>query len=893
MALNKSRSARFALLQVCALTIVTTGFITTAHAQSSEETVKFDLPAQSLEQALKSFSVSADKQLMFATDLAEGKTVAGLSGEMGPMQALDELLDGTGLVYETTSSNVILVKVADADQRGASDSKNLTLAPALMAQTQPTEQAARSFQQSDSQSRNDESRVEDAPLEEIIVTGTNIRGATPTSSPVISFDRSKLSASGFNTVGEFMESVPQNFSGLGGDTQGLPGDTAAGNNGAASVVNLRGLGPDSTLVLVNGRRLAPAGSRGAFVDVSVIPLSAVERIEILTDGASAVYGSDAVGGVVNYILRDDYDGAETSVRYGNISNSDADEITVSQVIGHNWDDGNALVSYEFGSQGPLNAADRDFATIGDEFDLTPDVERHSVFAALRQEVSPTLSFSAEGIYSKRDVTRDTISGTVLTADQDTEQFSVAIAAEKQLRGEWAAEVAGSYGENTTRSENTFGFQEGSASLLTVDVTADGPIVNLPGGALRGAFGGQYRREEGAFTAMGFARPDTDNNRDVFAAFAELNVPIFSSSNTIPGFHELEITVATRYEDYSDVGDSFDPKVGIAWSPVPGFRIRGTASTSFKAPLFSELDGGQFAFLLVANDPADTVDGRTVTLVLTGANPDLKPEQSTAFTAGFDFAPESAPGLQVNGTYFNIEYEDRIGLPGISTVNPLAQPEVFGSFFDRSPDPAFVQSFAPGLFDLSVFPSFGPASMLSDVEVVVNARDTNIAQTDVSGFDFNASYEGETEYFGYNLGLSGTYYIDFENTPTPSSETIETLNTLFNPVDLRLRARAGIRKDGLSANFAVNHLAGYQDDTPATPIPIDSWTTVDAQIRYDFGDRPDVCPLRDLSLSLSATNLFNEDPPFVDPASLLNDQGFDPANANPRGRVVSVQLIKQW
>ena len=174
MALNKSRSIRSVLL-LCASAMIATGFFTTAYAQSSEEAVKFDLPAQSLEQALKSFSVSADKQLMFATDLAEGKMVAGLSGEMEPMQALDVLLDGSGLVYETTSSNVILVKVADTDQGGASDSKNLeTMTPVLMAQNQTSQAQTISSRSSESGTSIVTGKVTDAR------TGANLKGAKVT-----------------------------------------------------------------------------------------------------------------------------------------------------------------------------------------------------------------------------------------------------------------------------------------------------------------------------------------------------------------------------------------------------------------------------------------------------------------------------------------------------------------------------------------------------------------------------------------------------------------------------------------------------------------------------------------------------------------------------------------
>ena len=174
MALNKSRSARFVLLQVCALAI-TTGFVTTVHAQSPEETVKFDLPAQSLEQALKSFSVSANKQLMFATELAEGKMVVALSGEMEPMQALDVLLDGTGLVYDTTSSDVILVKVADADEGGDRDQKNVSPTPILMAQhTSSQAQTTVSSRSEQGGTSVVTGRVTDAR------TGANLRGAKVT-----------------------------------------------------------------------------------------------------------------------------------------------------------------------------------------------------------------------------------------------------------------------------------------------------------------------------------------------------------------------------------------------------------------------------------------------------------------------------------------------------------------------------------------------------------------------------------------------------------------------------------------------------------------------------------------------------------------------------------------
>src|SRR5262249_41004216 len=105
-------------------------------------------------------------------------------------------------------------------------------------------------------------------------------------------------------------------------------------NGAG--FNLRGVGPSSTLTLLNGHRLAPAGDDGSFTDITQIPLSAVDHVEVMADGASALYGSDAVAGVVNIITRKNFTGAETGLRYASASDGGAIERTASQLLGGSW-----------------------------------------------------------------------------------------------------------------------------------------------------------------------------------------------------------------------------------------------------------------------------------------------------------------------------------------------------------------------------------------------------------------------------------------------------------------------------------------------------------------------------------------------------------------------------
>ena len=115
------------------------------------------------------------------------------------------------------------------------------------------------------------------------------------------------------------------------------------------------------MTLINGHRVA-SSNRYQYVDVSLIPLSAVERVEILTDGASAIYGADAVSGIVNIVLRQDFTGYETALRYGTVTTGGMHEYQASQTAGWSWNDGRALVSYDFLKQDNLSALDKGFSS---------------------------------------------------------------------------------------------------------------------------------------------------------------------------------------------------------------------------------------------------------------------------------------------------------------------------------------------------------------------------------------------------------------------------------------------------------------------------------------------------------------------------------------------------
>ena len=194
------------------------------------------------------------------------------------------------------------------------------------------------------------------------VTGTHIRGSSDSAFPITIYTRDAIEASGASTLQEFIQKIPQNFNGGASENTiaSVTGGGNADNKVNATGVNLRGLGNDSTLVLINGHRVAPGNTEGNFVDLSMIPLYAVERIEIVTDGASAIYGSDAVGGVVNIILGRNLDGAETRVRYGSVTSGSAQDREVGQTVGHSWDTGSAQLIYDYLDRTPLGADSRSY-----------------------------------------------------------------------------------------------------------------------------------------------------------------------------------------------------------------------------------------------------------------------------------------------------------------------------------------------------------------------------------------------------------------------------------------------------------------------------------------------------------------------------------------------------
>ena len=850
-------------------------------------------------------------------------------------------------------------------------------------------------------------------LEEIVVTGSHIHGADAAGSKLVVIGREQIDASGYGRIEDVLATVTQNSNRNNAAVH--DGDDAHNYLNRGTEVQLRGLGEGTTLTLVNGQRQGASGYQGSFIDVSSIPASAVERIEILPEGSSALYGSDAIGGVVNIILRQDFEGSEARVR-GASADGDASERTVAGLWGHAGSVGHVLLGFQYDDSQALVcsararcAANGDFTQLGGSDlrgvggnpgtvldplsglpiaaiprgqdgsnltvsqlipgaanytnsvisnDILPQKIMRSAFLSAAYNISSHWELSVDGRYSSRDFESsfpqpagsyfvpagnafNQLGGPVqvaydLTPDVGpvvdngrTETSFLSTGIKGTLPGGWQLSASTAYSESSTQffeynnpnddainaalsstdpatALNLFG--DGShtapgvlAALRNQSVTlaypnkftttlgnviADGTLLTESAGPVRLAVGGDFRHEH----SVGFSIPLTPEtrSRDVAAAFAELAVPLLGASagSTLD---RLGLLLAGRYDHYSDVGGTFNPKIGLSWRPSRALGLRGNWGTSFRAPPFIFSNPNQIGDVLIedVSDPKSPTGGSRV-LALFGPDRDLKPETSTAWSIGADVAPPATPNLSLSATYFHIDYQGKIHPPGAFESIFLTQEVYFASVITRNPTQAQVDAVCT---DAKLVPgSTGTCSQ--PIAAILDDRFHNLASVKTRGVDFTLDYAVDGARGKWAFGLNGTYTFLQDQQITPTAPVFDFVDTVGSPLKLRVAAHLSWSKQGWTVLTTVNYAGAYQDPGSVPPRGVDSWTTVD----LNFGYRLDGGQgwLANTQCNLGVNNLFDQAPPFVNqydqPSGNL---GYDAANASLLGRQISLQIVKRW
>ncbi len=291
-----------------------------------DQAKNLSISQQPLANSLISLGKSNGVSIVFPSQLVRHRVAQPLEGTLSTREALDSLLEQTNLTYREISPRVIAI-VPKPDTPLAHNTDNLS-------------------------------------FEEMMVIGRSVTGSRLSrydlegSSPVDIISAPELARSGTQSLAEFLKFVPA--------VSGNSTSTAVSNGGdGTATVTLRGLPANNTLVLINGQRIAFDGLAGDAVDLNSIAPAAVERIEILKDGASAIYGSDAIAGVVNIVMKQDFEGFQVEQYYGESSRSDLETVSTNLLFGHKGERGGFMLSASYYSQNGLLSRDRDISANAD------------------------------------------------------------------------------------------------------------------------------------------------------------------------------------------------------------------------------------------------------------------------------------------------------------------------------------------------------------------------------------------------------------------------------------------------------------------------------------------------------------------------------------------------
>jgi outer membrane receptor protein involved in Fe transport len=856
-------------------------------------TIDFDIPAEPLGKALQAFAAQTHQQLLFASDSVSGRNAPAIKGRFAPDAVLKRLLTGSGLQVQRAGPTSLVLKPSTPDtvpHRTASTA--VQTARPLSAPPEGLAQAAAVTAPGD--------LAVPETVQEVTVTGSHIRGVQP-SSPVVSLTANAILESGQTDLGEAIRSLPQDFGG--GQNPGIglvAGGSANQNATSGSSVNLRGLGQDATLTLLNGRRLS-AGGFTPSVDIGAIPIAAVDKVQIVLDGASAIYGSDAVAGVANVILKRDFDGVTASARLGGTSDGGDTQRQYSLVGGDRWSSGGFIAAINYEDDDGISSQERSFTSIMPKgTSLYPEISTLNGLISLHQDLTSFAHFSIDALYSHHwsqesfaeppYVNIHETVGEVTTAVSPTLSFD--------LPHHWQLALNGTISSDQDRIDEVVApVSAGPSSSVNLcycnreksaEIDANGPLVTLPAGPIQVALGAGYRSNY--FDARIYGTSSyVGGGRSSGFTFGELAVPLVAPDQQIPGVHKLDLNAALRFEDYSDAGQVTTPKVGLVWSPISDVDLKASWGQSFQAPILYD----EFETHYVAVYPAAVLGGQgypaSASAILNeGGNATLKPERATTITAGVVYHPARLSGLRIELGYFHIDYTNRVVQP-ITVLNAgtLANPEN-APFITYSPtasaQAALINS--PGV----VFANeTGAPYSANNVVAIVNDGYTNAAREEYQGVDMSATYRmatlgGMLDLIGSSSWLQGNEQIGAD------APAVDTVGTVFNPPHWRDRAGLVWRRDGFDVATYLNYIGGVRDIRRTPNINGASETTTDLAFGYKLGVQAGL--LNDSQIRFSIINLFDKDPPRLIP-SVVYAQPYDSTNYSAIGRLMSLTVSKHF
>ena len=848
--------------------------------------IEFHISPGPAQKALLQFGSQSNLNIFFVPDDVRGARVNGIQGFMEPRGALERLLEGTSLcpTYTPAGKSVTVGRCSKAQEDA-----NVPLSTARDAGAPPTIQAA----------------IQTVP---VTATATHIHGVTPISVGLMTISRDDFDAYGIRTAADLFARVP-----MLADSSPL-GPRLEGNSGLGAAVGLRGQSAGATRILVNDHPLAGSGARGAFQDGSNIPMSAIDRVDIVPDGASAQYGSDAVGGVINLRTLSGAQQPRTSAQLSR-GIGGLQQAILSQVIGKDWSTGSAIATVEFIGASPWEGPNLVVPQKSGSIDRVPGKELVSGYLRVEQRVPFRSELTAEGIYTHRReaLQYDTALPTLLNASVREKTAAAAqmtyFAAESRTAvtddGVFVASVsrATETGRQRTYPTGPVEFAGGmmeDPSLVPVypilfstfsrteqlSVKYDDTLWTYGAGKVKGVVGGEYRRE--TFNPTDKTAPMesvTRYGRHVRAVFGELSLPLIGDEWAQPGIRKLELSVAGRREWYSDFMGRFTPQFQLLWIPLDGLELRGSVGRSSQAPNLPSLDTSRNVVLLTPLADSQSSTGQSDALVQAGNNSHLRGETATTLSLGVRFhwtsSEKSFMGAELNS--FRMHFYDRIQAADPSQIglsDPSYAPLVERNFSDAERQQLCRSKQFVGKLD----------SCLTDsIAAIVDLTLKNIDSLSTQGLDVRGNWGAKFGALRAGITLQGIYFYQFDEKITPAAPAAPLLRTEKSPTALQVSGLFSITYGVAQLGFLVQYSSGFRDEsaTPAREIP--GWTTMDLQASYTLPETSTGL-LRNVTISVAARNLADRPLPVLADSSV--NQSYDFLSGFAVRRLISVALQKR-
>ena len=445
-------------------------------------------------------------------------------------------------------------------------------------------------------------------------------------------------------------------------------------------------------------------------------------------------------------------------------------------------------------------------------------------------------------------------------------------------------------------------QRAKGELRGIDGTVSGDLVSLPAGPLSLAIGAEVREQRLEFR-NDFSRTrlqgsllqlaeDTSGRIRSRAVFGELKIPLVRDA---PAARSLEATLAVRHDRYEEIGDAATPQVALRWQVGRPLLLRASRAHGFAVPPITLLYGtSQLTRTIARNDPllcpagvpvagADPVrDCNARFNLLTGANPELKPQHSRSWSAGFVVDVARQASLSVD--YFDYRIGGYFGT--IPVADAFNDPVTFAAQFVRcsqlAPDRAATFGCAPA-----------PATV--DPIAYIDRRFVNIAAAFNRGIDVAFNARGEVDGFGQvKLAWSGTYWKNNALQRLPSTVPVEFAGAYASGIGSprwQYVAQLGWEGGPWSVRFVNRFKSGYRDSNQSTLDPavfgnhrVRSWSVFDATLTFTG--------VAGLTLTAGLLNAFDKDPPFSNQLDTVQG-GYDPRVASPLGRALFLEAAYRW